>query len=85
MAVVGFWRATGMEFCVPEVCPIESKANVSVLVIKAYIISLFFLVVVLFLAVGDVWTQFSDIEAASLTSNYSFNFHQLVGFSRLTL
>jgi hypothetical protein len=73
----------GMEFCVPEVF-IESKANVSFLVIKAYTISLFFLVVVLFLAVGDVWTQFSDIEAANLTSNYTY-FHQLVDFSRLTL
>lgn len=52
---------------------LESKNEVSYFVIKAYILSLFFLVVVLFLAVGDAWTQYAELYSmSSFASNYTY-------------
>lgn len=63
-----------MELFVPE---IESKTDVSFLVIKAYILSLFFLVVVLFLAVGDAWTQYAEFYSLVAPSSSNFTYHYL--------
>uniref|UniRef100_A0A7I4D0A1 Uncharacterized protein n=1 Tax=Physcomitrium patens TaxID=3218 RepID=A0A7I4D0A1_PHYPA len=48
---------------------LESKGDVSLLVLKAYILSLFFLVVALFLAVGDAWIQYAEFYAMSSFSS----------------
>uniref|UniRef100_A0A7I4EX17 Uncharacterized protein n=1 Tax=Physcomitrium patens TaxID=3218 RepID=A0A7I4EX17_PHYPA len=54
-------------------CAFESKKEVSFLMLKAYILSLFFLVVVLFLAVGDAWTHYAELYSlSSFTSNYTY-------------
>lgn len=53
----------------------ESRTDVSFLVIKAYILSFFFLFVVLFLAVGDTWTQFAKFYSlSSFSSNYAYHY-----------
>lgn len=68
-----------MELCLPE---FESRTDVSFLMIKAYILSLVFLVVVLFLAVGDVWTQYAEFY--SLVASSSIDTYHYLDFS-LTL
>jgi hypothetical protein len=63
-----------MEHFIPE---IESKTDVSFLVIKAYILSLFFLVLVLFLAVGDAWTQYAEFYSLVAPSSSNFTYRYL--------
>jgi len=70
-----------MELFIPE---IESKTDVSFLVIKAYILSLFFLVVVLFLAAGDAWTQYAEFYSLGVAPSSSNFTYQYLDFS-LTL
>jgi hypothetical protein len=60
---------------------LESKHEVSYFVIKAYILSLFFLVVVLFLAVGDAWTHFPELYSMS---SYTHHYY-LADFTLMSL
>lgn len=54
---------------------LESKNEVSYFVIKAYILSLCFLVVVMFLAAGDAWTQYAELYSlSSFTSNFTYHY-----------
>lgn len=59
----------------------ESKNEIPVLLIKAYVVSLFFLAVVLSFAVGDAWTQYAEFYSMSpIRSKYTFHY---LDFSRL--
>lgn len=62
---------------------LECKHEVRYFIMKAYILSLFFLVVVLYLAVGDAWTQYAELllhTVSARSSRYSYYYLDL-GFS----
>jgi len=70
-----------------EVCgssKLECKHEVRYFIMKAYVLSLFFLVVVLYLAVGDdAWTQYAELllhSVSARSSRYTYYYLDL-GFS----
>ena len=63
---------------------LESKNEVSLVVIKAYILSLFLLLVVLFLAVGDAWSQCVEFYSLSTSFSSIYYSHHYVDFNLMT-